>query len=763
MTRSVRSTWKQQAVVHGLAVGVLVTNSACASHIDSHSSDGGSLTSMDAHGLMERDGGPGCSPCGPPQEAGAGPQEAGAPRQDAGNLPPAGDAGCGVGSYVFPTGPTYSTQGGSETLSRITTWSPGIPGGVPNVTTVYKTLSATGNADDGPINNALAACPADQVVMLNPGTYQITNPILINKSSVVLRGTGGPGAGMSAQTRLIGTASLVGPIVNIGPDLFPGPAASSADCTADAMQGATSVAVSSASAFHVGDLVLVDVTVDPADDTGAWILSAPTGQTGLAYPYGEYNPMNSPKGDPSRGWFSRTNRPVSQLMEIQSISGTTLTFSTPFHMTYDVAHAAQVTAMTYNGSSTTPTTHSGLEDLYVAGPPGAGGNNQDNNVVLTLAKYSWVKNVESDQSNGDSIGLDSAFRCVVRDSYMHSTINPSPGGAGYGLEFSFGSADNLAENNISWNFNKIMVMRASGGGNVIAYNYMDDGWINYNPTWMEAGLNAAHMTTPHFELFEGNLSFAIETDDTWGGAVAQTWLRNVATGHRSAWPPLNTYTYNQNTSATGCASSGPNDQVCLAYTDEQNRHPAGAQYGHVFYNYVGNVAGSIGMPVAPEVNGFQYQCTGPDWNQDPTPMWILGYDDNDNDTDQGVVNTTFRDGNFDYSTNTVKWSGSTQIVPSSLYLCGKPAFFGSMSWPWSDGSDASHPYSTHSFQYYPLSPSLGTFGTSGALVTYAGYQLPAFVRYLQIISVEKPPATCASSTVANAPAGCTLLLTGVSP
>jgi hypothetical protein len=40
------------------------------------------------------------------------------------------------------------------------------------------------------------------------------------------------------------------------------------------------------------------------------------------------------------------------------------------------------------------------------------------------------------------------------------------------------------------------------------------------------------MTMPHFELFEGNLSFALGADDTLGGSTFITWLRNVATNHR---------------------------------------------------------------------------------------------------------------------------------------------------------------------------------------------------------------------------------------
>ena len=79
------------------------------------------------------------------------------------------------------------------------------------------------------------------------------------------------------QTRLIGTTDLYGPVVNIGADLFPHASDTSVDCTADALQGTSSVTVKSASGFAVGDLVVIDMTTDKANDTGAWIVTAPAG------------------------------------------------------------------------------------------------------------------------------------------------------------------------------------------------------------------------------------------------------------------------------------------------------------------------------------------------------------------------------------------------------------------------------------------------------------------------------------------------------
>ena len=264
---------------------------------------------------------------------------------DTGTSSSVGDGGCGLGSYTFPAGPTYSTKAGTETLSRITSWAPGIAGGVPDRSNICATLSpAKTGTDDAAINAAIANCPANGVLKLNPGTYKIATAIQINKSDVVLRGSGGPGAGPTVQTRLIGTADLYGPVVNIGADLFPHTNDTSIDCTSDALQGSNSVNVGNTRGITAGDLVLIDMTVDKADDTGAWIVAAPANGTGLVYPYAEYNPTGSPPGDASRGWFSRMNRPLSQVMEVTSISDTLLEFSTPFHMTFDVAHAAQITA-----------------------------------------------------------------------------------------------------------------------------------------------------------------------------------------------------------------------------------------------------------------------------------------------------------------------------------------------------------------------------------------------------------------------------------
>jgi hypothetical protein len=514
---------------------------------------------------------------------------------------------------------------------RLTTWNPGIPGGVPARTAVCASVNAStyGNgAQDATagIQAALNGCPVGQVVVLSAGDFKITSPLQIGKG-IVLRGQG------PAQTKLKMPVGTNANLITIGiqwPKFT-----QSTSLAGNAVKGTQSVALAANPGLAAGEIVLIDQLTNTA--ITEWS-------------------SKSPPGDVSRTWFTRPDRPVGQVMEIQSVSGNTITFTTPFHIDFQTAYTAQLArfAAFDNGPVAAVVKYAGVEDLYVSGGSGGQGN-----VWLSNAAYSWIKNVESDFQDGPSIAIDASFRCIVRDSYVHSTQTPAPGGGGYGFSFSWYSADNLLENNISWNMNKVMVMRASGGGNVIAYNYMEDGWINYTTGWVEVGLNASHMTCPHYELFEGNQSFNFDGDNTWGNSVYITVFRNHLTGKRRSAAPL-------------------------ALTDAQNMRAVGLMEGHRWYSFVGNVLGTANQNPSPST-GYVLDALFP-WSDNPIGMWRLGYNpENWNAApDMNVTGTVIREGNFDYATSLVHWSGSAQGIPASLYLSSKPAFFGANPWPWVD-------------------------------------------------------------------------------
>ena len=585
--------------------------------------------------------------------------------------------------------------------SRRTVWNPGIPGGIPARSTVCAVVNAStyGNGTmeaSAGIQSAINGCPAGQVVQLSAGNFLVNaNPITIGKG-VTLRGMG-PNATQLRKTNTSGN-----PVVIVG-ERWPSTAGTT-NLTANAPKGATSVVVASTTGLTVGRLVMIDELTDPA--------------------YVYWGP-NCEAGDACRGWFSRTNRPVGQMLEIAAINGNTVTFTTPLHIGFQTARTAQLVRFANAGVR-----NAGLEDLYVRG-------GREDNVIMTFTLYSWVKNVESYWSIGDSIAVEFCLRCVVRDSYVHETPDPNPGGAGYMLSLAWHTSDTLIENNIFMKGNKVMVMRATGGGNVVGYNYFDDGYIGYDHEWVETGMNASHMTCPHFELFEGNQAFNIDGDNSWGGAFSVTYFRNHASTKRRSYPDLG------------------------------NRRAIGLMWGHYDYSFVGNVLGTFDMDPSP-YSGFVYETTHP-WDNDPIGMWKLGYNpENWNaPADARVVSTTHRHGNWDYATNSIDWkAGFDTTLPNSLYLTSRPSFFGTLPWPWvtpngstklftlpaRDRYDDGNPNSTRTMMVVKLGAGSGTVSSApngiacGATCT---------ATYPDATSVTLTAAAAAGSTFAGWTGACT--------
>ncbi len=186
---------------------------------------------------------------------------------------------------------------------------------------------------------------------------------------------------------------------------------------------------------------------------------------------------------------------------------------------------------------------------------------------------------------------------------------------------------------------------------------MDNAFIGNYPGWVEVGLNGSHMVGSHHMLFEGNLSFNYDSDDTWGNALAMTVFRNHLTGHRRDFP------------------------------DQDNVRAVGLMFGSWWHTFAGNVLGEAGR-----MTGWMYEDPGDGtyghasskWGT--FSIWKLGYAPGawGQAPDPKVRSTVVREGNFDYFTNSVRWDHEPRALPNSLYLTAKPAFFGDLPWPWVD-------------------------------------------------------------------------------
>jgi hypothetical protein len=519
------------------------------------------------------------------------------------------------------------------------------------------------------------------VVQLTAGVFNITGSGLIFRTNnCTLRGAG-PGQGLntginsveafpgtfvvdSTATQLIKADRATNPsrgVLYMGYDA--GQFVTSVNFAADAAQGATSVILASNPGLRVGQIVYLDEVTNNDPDVF-------------------WGPEHDPAGGGSRRWFIRQDRSITQTVEIVAINGNTVTFATPLHHSFKVSEQAQLSTYQNVGQGI------GVEDIFFFG--GMGGD-YNGNVSMNLCAYCWIKHIEAAYAQGTGVGMYGSYRSELRDSYIHETPSPDPGGNGYLTGMVYGASDNLFENNIMWSGNKEIVMRATGGGNVVAYNYMDDSFGAGYPNSSEAGLNAGHYTTPHMELLEGNYSQNYKGDSYWGNSIDITVFRNWLSALRAAHPPLNAYKNNNG----GCL---------IPYMDLDDRIAVDVQAYSYRTNFVGNVLGMSNQQLlnyssscyTDGQTGFTVQqFTGfPSGN--PLIMWQMGSDQSHQaiNGNWGWVANTYQtqlmDGNWDWVTKAQHWYGiggpdgtdNPQPIPNSLYLTNAPPFFGSNTWPW---------------------------------------------------------------------------------
>jgi hypothetical protein len=568
-------------------------------------------------------------------------------------------------------------------------------GGIPNRAKIFRRLSPSGGDDTAAIQAALNACPPYQVVELTAGVFRITgNGLTFSNSYCTLRGAG-PGQQKNTGINAVGSSGTfnVDPTATqlIKADRSTNPHSAvlyvhpryngfgpSTNLAADATQGTNSLTLVSNPGIRVGEIVLIDMNTDNDPDV-------------------VYGPSFGPPGDGSRRWFIRQDRSLNQLMEVTAVNGNVITFDTPFHITFTTANQAQLTR--YPGPFLRQV---GVENLFVWG--GMGGD-YSGNIAVSDCAYCWVRNVEAAWSVGTSIGFYSTFRSVLRDSFIHETPDPNPGGAGYLSGLAYGASDNLLENNIMWYGNKEIVMRGTGGGNVVAYNYMDDSFGSTYPQSSEAGLNAGHYTTPHMELLEGNYSQNFTGDDYWGNSIYITVFRNWLSTSRAAHPPLNTYDFILN------------GKCDILYGDYEGRFAVSVGAYSFYQSFIGNVLGMNGQRLLSNPyhsqscfdgvqTAFTEQVTTSAQNDtrrnaDAVAMWVFGPYQASVHTScacwtfvDSAISTQLRQGNWDWVTKAQHWygvggttdgaGGSPVTIPNSFYLSTKPAFFGSKPWPWVD-------------------------------------------------------------------------------
>lgn len=169
------------------------------------------------------------------------------------------------------------------------------------------------------------------------------------------------------------------------------------------------------------------------------------------------------------------------------------------------------------------------------------------------------------------------------------------------------------------------MLNGPASGNVFGYNYFTNQYYSPSATWQTDAFRA-HGAHPVMNLFEGNwLVGRNNLDNTWGTNSHNTFFRN-----RDTQDPAR-----------------PNAAWNYALYNYSN-----------YYNIIGNVIGTTGFETA-------YQST--------STKSIYGMQN---------VTGTLQHANWDSVTNGMVWnSNDDRTLPASLYLTGKPAWWGNGT-PW---------------------------------------------------------------------------------
>lgn len=540
----------------------------------------------------------------------------------------------------------------------------GVIGGIPTRTTICSNLGVDGQASTfvqsvtlAQVNNAIASCPANGVVLLQTGRYNFSSGIVFNgENDVTLRGEGAH----LTKLHFTGYANVNGQFAAIGITgsnfgyYGPGPPTNQVTwggtngVAGVYTQGATVVTLSSTPGLSVGMWIELDQLSDTAETGDILNCGGP--------PCTEQG--STPNGRNNRHQHQRV-RVVSCTPSCPNAVSTQVTITPGVYMpNYRTAKSPGA----WWGTSTSLARGNGVENLSIdTSAASCGGCVSVSHVLFMWAYDSWVKGVRGVvcPSPKQCVNLFGANHISVVDNYFYSASQFAIGMTTYGVE-TFGSYDNLVMNNIM--HHRVSPFVSDGdAGSVFAYNYTFDDYYPISPPFMQAS-NYTHEAGNGMILHEGNEGTGLKQDVIHGTANMMTYFRNRMIG----WEP------------------GKTNETAPVLVYAHNRYT----------NMLGNVSGQAGFHT-------NYQGTS------DVSIYHLGDGYSSIAFDPLVATTALRWCNWDVVTST-NVSGTndqtgtrcqasevptaaplypntvpaSQVLPASLFLSEKPSWWGpTIPWP----------------------------------------------------------------------------------
>ena len=521
----------------------------------------------------------------------------------------------------------------------------GVPGGIPanraNLIDVTKppfSADNTGANDAQPaIMQALAKAAENDIVFLPAGMYRANAPITISKNKVTLRGAG------PDKTVIMAYNGGRGGVIDVN--------------FLTAKQG-----------FYDGKGRMLNIKGSPAK--GATVLTLTDTKALNALPHAGVgqicqlalkNDLKLPVIAPGNFDYLR-----KQVTRIVAKTENSVTISPP--LLFDLPDALEPTML----PSDFQVEGVGIEDLSV------NGSNSTTRHALVMMGQSvgcWIKNVSVVTVPNYHIWVLDSLQCEVRHCFASKRkVAMGPDGAGILIG---GCSNLLVEDNLLVEaFPHIEINSTSGS--VIAYNYCDDTGIQGG--LLGCSINSNHSAHNSFNLYEGNLAPRFQCDGYHGSSSHDTafrnWFHGTSENAKEFWVCVNLNRFTRNYSLVGNIL-GRQGTTWLYESPE-----GGFNYNaHLIYALGFPGMGNGGYKGTAQLSKGQLWAdwdkmlaSGPGKGPGPNGFQELDLD---------VKATTLLKGNFNYKDAGVPESEALNgaVLPKSLYLADKPAWFGELKWP----------------------------------------------------------------------------------
>ena len=513
------------------------------------------------------------------------------------------------------------------TSSRRVAWqnNVGVAGGIPSSSTktVFTTIPA--GASHATVQNAINNCPPNQVIQLSAGSYTFDNALNFfgADEGVVLRGTVDSNGNPTTHITFTGTGgSPANVMIYAG---FNG-LSTDANLSVDAVKGQNTVTLASVPSWvTVGELIGIDQLDESSfvSDTGT--------EGGQGY----------------RALEGQGSRNMGQINRVTAKTSTTITLEIPLYYGYKVSQTAQIFQPGYNTVTSIPKRGLGFENIHF--------NSTVDHPAIHFFKVEsgdsiyWKNCFIENCPGGAFIWTFMSYRLQVERCHFKDSRHLG-GGSGYGTAWYHLTTACLVQNSIFELLHNAMTGDFGAAGNVWAYNYELDG---QSDSGQNPGMNT-HGVHCYMNLWEGNYTEdKLLADWTHGSASHNTVFRNRITGE-----------------------NGSGDRRTCVSIEYYNR----------YWNVVGNILGVNGLQnkrvshsgsssegsqgnilkMGGVVNINNNYSTSDTYSY-TSGMFVLDHRNYDHVTD-GIVNE---------ASGTI----TDTVLPNSLYLSAKPAWFGNLTWP----------------------------------------------------------------------------------